>query len=130
MAITSIKILISDAYNPISGSIKNLINEMDTKVKLTEKENCADIILSLAYHDEYDIAEMKTMSRMTKEFPNKKIIFLSWFHHIDDSDKYQHFFNPRNPACILMDANKYRILQLPVNKEMLISNISELTSFF
>jgi len=87
----------------------------------------ADIIISFAYHDNDDIVEMKTMGNMTREFPKKKIVFLSWFHPLVDYDKYKHLFNPGNPACILMDANKYRILQLPINKDVLIGNILELT---
>lgn len=129
MTINPIKILISDTFNPISGSLKNLISEMGSIVQLTEEEIFADIIVSFAYHDEDDIVEMKTLSNMTREFPDKKIVFLSWFHPLVDYDKYKHLFNPGNPACILMDANKYRILQLPVNKEILIGNILELTKF-
>jgi len=102
---------------------------MSNKVQLIEEERCADIIVSFAYHDENDILEMKTMSNMVREFPNKKIVFLSWFHPLDDYDKYRHLFNPGNPACVLMDANKYRILQLPVHKEILIDNILELNKF-
>ena len=102
---------------------------MGSIVQLTEEEIFADIIVSFAYHDIDDIVDMKTMSNMTMKFPDKKIIFLSWFHPLDDNDKYRHLFNPGNPACVLMDANRYRILQLPVNKEMLIGNILELTKF-
>lgn len=124
-----IKILISNTFNPISGSLKILISEMGAVAQLTEEEIFADIIVSFAYHEEDDILEMKTMSNMIREFPDKKIVFLSWFHPLDDFDKYRHFFNPGNPACVLMDANRYRILQLPVNKEMLIGNILELNKF-
>jgi hypothetical protein len=124
-----VKILILDKYNPISGALKNLISEMGSIIQLTEEQIFADIIVSFAYHDEDDIMEMKTLSNMTREFPAKKIVFLSWFHPLDDYDKYRHLFNPGNPACVLMDANRYRILQLPVTKEMLIGNILELTKF-
>ena len=101
---------------------------MGNKVQFTEDEIYADIIVSFAYHDEDDILEMKTMGNMTRDFPDKKIIFLSWFHPLDDYDKYKNLFNPRNPACILMDANRYRILHLPVYKEILIANILELAN--
>ena len=102
---------------------------MSSKVQLAEVERCADIIVSFAYHDEDDILEMKNMSYMVAEFPDKKIVFLSWFHPMDDYDEYRHLFNPGNPACALMDSNRYRILQLPVNKEILIGNILELNKF-
>lgn len=129
MTINPIRILISETYNPISGSLKKLICELSNKVQLTEKERCADIIVSFSYHNEDDILEMNTMSNMALEFPDKKIVFLSWFHPMDDYDKYRHLFNPGNPACVLMDTNRYRILQLPVNKEILIDNILELNKF-
>ena len=120
------KILIMDAYNPISGPLKNLVIEKGDILQHTDEEMFADIIISFAYHDNDDIVEMKTMGNMTREFPKKKIVFLSWFHPLVDYDKYKHLFNPGNPACILMDANKYRILQLPINKDVLIGNILEL----
>ena len=69
------KILIMDAYNPISGPLKNLVIEKGDILQHTDEEMFADIIISFAYHDNDDIVEMKTMGNMTREFPKKKIVF-------------------------------------------------------
>ncbi|MDD3944788.1 MAG: hypothetical protein WC240_08745 [Bacilli bacterium] len=120
-------IFISDVFNPLYDSLKNIIVENGEIGQLTVREDDSDIIISFAYNDKEDILEMSAMMKMITKFPKKKIVFLSWFHPLVDYDKYKHLFNPGNPACILMDANKYRILQLPINKDVLIGNILELT---
>lgn len=115
-------IYIDNRNNPIVDQLAFIIKSASL-FQIKEDATNADVLLSFAYHNINDIVEMSTMGNLVKQFPDKRIIFLSWFHAIENLDKYCHMFSPEKPTCILLDAKKYRILQLPVTKRDIIESI-------
>lgn len=118
------KIYIEETHNPLLPALKGFI--ADEGYILEKKMGIAEIIISFAYHNEREIIQMDTMCDILLNHPGKKIIFLSWFHIVNNYDKYSSLFSPEKPSCVLMDSNQYRILQLPVSKKDLVNSISEL----
>jgi len=74
-------IFISDVFNPLYDSLKNIIVENGEIGQLTVREDDSDIIISFAYNDKEDILEMSAMMKMITKFPKKKLFFLAGSIH-------------------------------------------------
>lgn len=117
-------IYIEKNNNPIISMIEHSIS-LNKQYLLTKNIESADVILSFAYSEK----ELTKMDKMKGEFestPTKKIIFFSWFHAWNNFSAFQEIFSPERESCVLMNAHKYRIVQLPVSKNELMDEILHL----
>lgn len=123
-----VHVYIEKKFNPFVSTLREVINK-SVDIELTEKSSEAGVIISFSYHNKDDVVEMATMGEVInkKGYEEKKFIFLSWFHPWNDEKYYRSLFSPEKATCVLMDTDRYHILQLPVTKNDIIESISFLS---
>lgn len=117
-------IYIDKNNNPIISMIEQSIS-LHKQYLLTKNIESADVILTFAY-SEKDFIKMDKMKGESESIQTKKIIFFSWFHPWNNFSAFQEIFSPERESCVLMNADKYRIVQLPISKNELMDEISHL----
>lgn len=119
------KIYIEENFNPLLEELEKLIKNQKG-YEVAKSPLSATIIISFAYGNDEDVLKMSFMGKMIFEdgWENKKIIFLSWFHPWDDLVYYDSLFSPESQTCVLLDTDRYRLLQLPVIQKEIIETIN------
>lgn len=106
---------------------KAIANSEVNNFNIVDVSDSADLILSTVY-DPFSKSKVKMdfLKQTLEDYPGVKGIFLSWFHPFDDFEMYSNLFSPEHSSCILMDTNKYRILQLPVTSQQILHTMKVL----
>ncbi len=80
------------------------------------------LVIAMAYFSEttiVDMSDLRDFLPLMDKFTHLKFIFLSWFHPIQDVQRFQSFFayadQPNNAANGLMNTTRVRLLQLPID---------------
>jgi len=120
------KIHIAGTNNPLMPWFKEILTEEGHTI--IKEISSSDLIIAFGYSNKNDIVEMGNMGTLAlnKKYTGKRVIFLSWFHPVEDIKHFSHLFTPERATCVLMDGVRFRILQLPVTRQLIINTIEQL----